>query len=56
MHESFKRRLADLEEARRLRDAPPKLIRGRWSAGGRPSYPADEGQRHERFFGDQILP
>ena len=26
MHESFKRRLADLEEARRLRDAPPKLI------------------------------
>jgi hypothetical protein len=26
MHESFKRRLADLEEARKLQDAPPKMI------------------------------
>ena len=25
-HESFKRRLADLEEARKLQDAPPKMI------------------------------
>jgi hypothetical protein len=26
MHESFKRRLADLEEARRLQDGPPQMI------------------------------